>query len=60
MIVGTDASGIDVQAVLEVIRPHIKPIDDQRSTAEYRKTVALNLAGESLRQLVKELKETAK
>ncbi len=39
---------IDTEAVLEILSPHIKPIDDQRSTAEYRKNVALNLAREAL------------
>ncbi|MCG8454532.1 MAG: FAD binding domain-containing protein [Spirochaetales bacterium] len=35
----------------------ISPIDDQRSTAHYRKTVALNLFEEALRALAKNLKE---
>lgn len=34
----------------------ITPIDDQRSTAKYRKTVALNLIGDAIASLVEELK----
>ncbi len=39
-----------------VIKPLIKPIDDQRSTAKYRKTVALNLAGEAFGRFAAYLK----
>lgn len=58
LVLGAGKEGIDIAAVQEVIRPHIKPIDDQRSTAEYRKAVALNLAGEALSSLATKLKET--
>jgi len=36
--------------------PRITPIDDQRSTAHYRKTVALNLIGDAISSLVSQLK----
>jgi len=36
--------------------PRITPIDDQRSTAHYRKTVALNLIGDAILSLVSQLK----
>jgi CO/xanthine dehydrogenase FAD-binding subunit len=41
----------------EASAPGIKPIDDQRSTARYRKTVALNLIGEVITSLASQLKE---
>ena len=50
---------IESDAVLDIIRPHIRPIDDQRSTAEYRRTVALNIAGEALGRLADRIKETS-
>lgn len=50
-------AGIEPAAVLDVIRPRIRPIDDQRSTAEYRRTVALNIAGEALGRLADRIKE---
>jgi CO/xanthine dehydrogenase FAD-binding subunit len=43
----------------ELARDNIRPIDDQRSTARYRKTVALNLIGEAVSELARKLKENA-
>ncbi len=40
--------------VLAAYEKHIRPIDDQRSTARYRKTAALRLAEEFLRNLSEE------
>ena len=33
----------NAESIVEMYAPFIRPIDDQRSTADYRKTVALNL-----------------
>jgi xanthine dehydrogenase FAD-binding subunit len=38
-------------AVMEAAAAVIRPIDDQRSTAAYRRTVALNSLGEFLNKL---------
>ncbi len=53
---GPAAEGL-VQAMAVAAAPHITPIDDQRSTAKYRKTVALNLIGEVVLSLASHLKE---
>jgi len=53
---GPAAKGL-VQAMAATAAPHITPIDDQRSTAKYRKTVALNLIGEVVSSLASHLKE---
>ena len=34
---------VSAESIAEMYAPFIRPIDDQRSTADYRKTVALNL-----------------
>lgn len=44
-------------AAVEAAAPGIKPINDQRSTARYRKTVALNLISEVISSLAAHLKE---
>jgi xanthine dehydrogenase iron-sulfur cluster and FAD-binding subunit A len=36
--------------ITEMYEPYITPIDDQRSTAEYRKRVCLNMLGDFLSQ----------
>ncbi len=52
------AAGSELAFMLaEASSPGIKPIDDQRSTARYRKTVALNLIGEVITSLASQLKE---
>jgi CO/xanthine dehydrogenase FAD-binding subunit len=67
LLIGKTAPELDGPAVKELERvmaeaaaPHITPIDDQRSTAEYRKTVALNLIGEGVSSLALYLKENNK
>jgi len=40
------ASGASVEEAQRVLREEIRPIDDVRSTAEYRKRVAANLLGQ--------------
>lgn len=40
------ASGVTIDAALEALRAEITPIDDVRSTAEYRREVAANLVRE--------------
>jgi len=46
-----------VQRLKDGIGPHINPIDDQRSTAHYRKAVSLNLISEAVESLAQHLKE---
>ena len=48
---GCAPAEIDVTKILDLARPHIQPIDDQRSTADYRRQVALNSLAEFLEQL---------
>jgi len=64
VLIGLSASDLEgpaeeelVKALAEAAAPHITPIDDQRSTAKYRKTVALNLIGEVVSSLALHLKE---
>ena len=64
LLTGLSAADLDgaaaekiVGALAEKADPHITPIDDQRSTAKYRKTVALNLIGEVVSSLASHLKE---
>jgi CO/xanthine dehydrogenase FAD-binding subunit len=64
LLIGKTAPELDGPAVKELGRamaeaaaPHITPIDDQRSTAKYRKAVALNLIGEAVSSLASYLKE---
>ncbi len=52
MVEGCGAGrGIDIPAVVEEVRRTLNPIDDQRSTAKYRKQVALNLTTQALESL---------
>lgn len=51
MINGKTPDQIDIKKILQAYEPLIVPIDDQRSTAEYRKNVALNLIGDFLEKL---------
>lgn len=54
----TGSAGNDLaENVMGAAAPSIKPIDDQRSTAKYRKTVALNLIGEVITSLASQFKE---
>ncbi len=53
-----DASSRISAIYIEALAPYITPIDDQRSTARYRRKVALNLIGDALEQFTKHLKET--
>jgi len=64
LLLGKSASDLEgpaaerlVQAIVTAAASHITPIDDQRSTAKYRKTVALNLIGEVVSSLASHLKE---
>jgi xanthine dehydrogenase FAD-binding subunit len=47
MMIGKSVRAIkrDAASIVKLYEPFIKPIDDQRSTAAYRKQVALNLIG---------------
>lgn len=49
--IGKSIDQIDKQEFCLAFAPHIKPINDQRSTALYRKEVALNLAGDFLSKM---------
>ena len=42
-IVGTPLAQLDIEKIVGKYAPLIRPIDDQRSKAKYRKTVSLNL-----------------
>ena len=64
LLIGKSAADLEgsgaaelVRAVADAAAPGITPIDDQRSTARYRKTVALNLIGEVISSLAAHLKE---
>lgn len=46
-----DGEGL-IRRASEITQNLIKPIDDQRSTAEYRKAVAVNLTGEALYRFI--------
>ena len=59
LLAGRGAGSLDAAALRAAVDPHITPIDDQRSTARYRKTVALNLIDEALRGLETHLKENS-
>ena len=51
LLVGISVDQINISRILEAYNPHIRPIDDQRSTAKYRKEVALNLIRDFLKKL---------
>ena len=51
LLAGARVPDIDMQAVLAAAEASITPIDDQRSTAAYRRQVALNSLQEFLRML---------
>lgn len=53
-VVGKTPGSLDFPVILDLAAPRIQPIDDQRSTATYRKQVALNTLGEFLHQLSEE------
>jgi xanthine dehydrogenase iron-sulfur cluster and FAD-binding subunit A len=64
LVIGLKAADFDtrersslVRRLKDVIAPHITPIDDQRSTAHYRKAVSLNLISEAIESLAQHLKE---
>lgn len=46
LIEGKKIDQIDIDQICQSYSPSIRPIDDQRSTARYRKEVALNLIGD--------------
>ena len=53
-VLGKAPGSLDFPALLDLAAPRIRPIDDQRSTATYRKRVALNTVREFLHQLSEE------
>jgi CO/xanthine dehydrogenase FAD-binding subunit len=53
MVRGSAPDLIDMEAVLDAAAPRIRPIDDQRSTADYRRQTALNALQEFLNTLQK-------
>ncbi|MFW6337952.1 MAG: FAD binding domain-containing protein [Alkalispirochaetaceae bacterium] len=53
-VVGKAPGAIDCPRIVDLAAPRIRPIDDQRSTATYRKRVALNALSEFLHQLSEE------
>lgn len=55
MFIGKSIDQVDREEFREAYAPHIKPINDQRSTALYRKEVALNLAGDFVRKMQENL-----
>lgn len=46
-----EATGMDAAAIKDLVAQHIAPIDDIRSTGEYRLKVALNLAADFVKNL---------
>lgn len=50
-VIGTAVEQLDVSAIRGKYDSFIRPIDDQRSTARYRKEVALNLLGEFISKI---------
>ncbi|MDF1568969.1 MAG: FAD binding domain-containing protein, partial [Spirochaetaceae bacterium] len=64
LVIGLNAADFDanrrsplIKRLKDGIGPHINPIDDQRSTAHYRKAVSLNLISEAIESLAQHLKE---
>jgi CO/xanthine dehydrogenase FAD-binding subunit len=53
-LLGKQIDACTIEAAREVLLAEAKPIDDIRSTAEYRKRVACNLLEEFLRELLSE------
>lgn len=53
-IIGSAPSLLETARILDLAAPRIRPIDDQRSTATYRKRVALNALADFLHQLSEE------
>lgn len=51
LVIGKKQNQIDIEGVLKSYEALIRPIDDQRSTAVYRKEVALNLIKDFLETL---------
>lgn len=52
---GEPLDGLPVREALAALQEDIAPIDDLRSTAKYRRTVAGNLLGEALGAMLREL-----
>ena len=48
---GSTIGEIDINGILKAYEPLIRPIDDQRSSAKYRKTVTLNIIKDFLENL---------
>ncbi len=55
IFIGKSIDQVDLDEFRQAYAPHIRPIDDQRSTALYRKEVALNLAGDFIRKIQENL-----
>lgn len=53
-VMGTLPGGLNFKEILDRAAVQVRPIDDQRSTATYRKQVALNTLAEFLHQLSEE------
>lgn len=53
-LLGSPTGAIEATRIMELAEPRVRPIDDQRSTATYRKRVALNALAEFLYQLSEE------
>jgi len=51
MVTGRRAAELDPAEIAEAYAPYIRPISDQRSTAAYRKLVALNMVQEFVAKL---------
>lgn len=56
-IIGKKVSDIDISSVIQYYGKIIRPIDDQRSEAAYRRTVCLNILGDYLENIAAEGKE---
>lgn len=57
-LLGQPINSLTIQSARDVLLAEARPIDDIRSTAEYRKCVAANLLEEFLLQLLSEAKST--
>jgi xanthine dehydrogenase FAD-binding subunit len=51
LVIGCARNQINIKEVVKAYGPLIRPIDDQRSTADYRKQVALNIVKDFLEKL---------
>jgi len=51
LVIGQKAQLLNIETIVDAYAPHIRPIDDQRSTAAYRKEVSLNIIRNFLEQI---------